>query len=75
DDLVIRLKRSLKDEDVDRLAEEYASLVKSGRIHQRAAYDVETDHLDLPRLCFTHTRYHFGRIRQLIDSINACEPA
>ncbi|MEO0483635.1 MAG: LOG family protein [Planctomycetota bacterium] len=74
DDLIIRLKKPLKDEDVERLGDEFSSLVKTGRMHQRAAYDVEEDHLHLPRLCFTHTRYAYGRVRQLIEAINACDP-
>lgn len=75
DDLVIRLKHRLKNEDVERLGEKYAVLIKAGTMHQRAAYDVETDHLDLPRLCFTHTRRAFGLVRKLIHDINDCDPA
>jgi uncharacterized protein (TIGR00730 family) len=83
DDLVIRIKRPLHQRDIDRLSERFASLIKKpenggltgGKIVLRGAFDVETDHRDLPRLVFTHTRYHFGRIRQLIDAINECEPA
>lgn len=74
DDLVIRLKRPLRDEDVKRLEEEFRPLIKSGGMSLRKAYDVEDDHLDLPRLAFTHTRSRFGLVRQLIDRINECEP-
>ncbi|MFT3684424.1 MAG: TIGR00730 family Rossman fold protein [Phycisphaerales bacterium] len=83
DDLVIRTKRPLQQRDIDALSERFASLIKKpenggttgGRIIQRGPFDVETDHRDLPRLVFTHTRYHYGKIRQLIDAINECEPA
>ena len=83
DDLVIRVKRPLHQRDIDRLSEKFGSLIKKpenggttgGKIILRGAFDVETDHKDLPRLVFTHTRYHYGRIRQLIDAINECEPA
>jgi hypothetical protein len=34
---------------------------------------VETDHLELPRLAFTHTRRNFGLIRVLIDRVNRLE--
>ncbi len=81
DDLVIRLKRPLKQTDVDRLTDEFRILIKPAggqggspaKIVQRGPFEVEDDHLDLPRLSFPHTRYKFGLIRQLIDRINACE--
>jgi uncharacterized protein (TIGR00730 family) len=71
DDLVIRINKRLAEEDIDRLNEEFAVLVKKGRIVQRDAYSQEQDHLDLPRIAFTHTRYKYGLIRALIDRINS----
>lgn len=73
DDLVIRLKKRLKDDDVAKLSGEFAKLIKSGSITQRGPYEVEDDHLDLPRLAFTHTRRDFGLVRALIDKINDLE--
>jgi uncharacterized protein (TIGR00730 family) len=73
DDLVIRLKRPLSPECLDRLNTEFAVLVKHGRIEQRGALEGETDFLDLPRLVFHHTRHKFGLVRRLIDRINECE--
>ena len=73
DDLVIRLKRPISDADVARLEEEFRPLIKSGGMSLRKAYDVEDDHLDLPRLAFTHTRSRFGLVRKLIDRLNECE--
>jgi hypothetical protein len=75
DDMVIRLKRRLTDAEVRGLATRFAKLVKPGGtpMTQRGPLEVEDDHLDLPRLVFTHTRYHYGLIRQLIDAINQCE--
>ena len=82
DDMVIRIKRPLKEKDVDRLTEEFRILIKPegatgspSRIVQRGPFAEETDHLTLPRLSFPHTRYKFGMIRRLIDRINQCEPA
>lgn len=80
DNYVIRLKRPLKQADVDRLSDEFAILIKpangvAGRITQRGPFPVEQDHVDLPRLSFLHTRRGFGLIRKLIDRINECEPA
>jgi uncharacterized protein (TIGR00730 family) len=73
DDLVIRLRRPISDADVRRLEEEFRPIIKTGGMSLRKAYDVEDDHLDLPRLAFTHTRSRFGLVRKLIDRINECE--
>lgn len=75
DDLVLRLKRPLKPADVEALNDEFAPLVREGRMDLRGAHEVETDHLDLPRLVFTHTRRAYGLVRKLIDRINELEPA
>lgn len=71
DDLVIRLKKPLTEAQIDILNTEFAVLIKSGRIHQRGPYEQEHDHLELPRIAFTHTRHKFGMIRALIDRINS----
>lgn len=70
DDLVIRLRGRLRDEDIRTLEDEFKVLIKSGRITQRGPYEQEDDHLDLPRLAFTHTRSKFGLVRAMIDRIN-----
>ena len=75
DDLVIRLNHRLREADIERLNVEFAGLVKTGRIVQCGPYEIEGEHLDLPRLAFTHTRYHYGLIRRLIDRINEFDPA
>ena len=76
DDLVIRIRNRLREEDVQALNDEFAEdLVKDGRIVQRSAYEIEEDHLDLPRICFHHNRRKFGAVRRLIDRINECTPA
>jgi uncharacterized protein (TIGR00730 family) len=79
DDLVIRLKRPLDQRAVDRLSDEFGVLIKkdpatgtAGRMAMRGPFPVESDHLDLPRLVFTHTRHKFGLVRKLIDRINEC---
>ncbi len=74
DDLVIRMNYPISDEDLDAINEEFAPLVRSGKIVQSGPYPEEDDHLDLPRLAFTHTRYHYAVVRLLIDRINQCEP-
>lgn len=75
DDLVIRIKKPLHDGDIDRLNDEFSTLVASGKIVQRGPYDVENEFEELPRIAFTHTRHNIGLIRRLIDRINEFEPA
>lgn len=74
DDLVIRLNHRLRDEDVSLLEHEFGRLIKSGGIVQRGPYEAEDEFLSLPRLAFTHTRSHFGTVRQMIDRINSFDP-
>ena len=44
--------------------------VRRGEIVQCPAYVQEEEHLDLPRIAFTHTRRDYGTVRRLIDRIN-----
>lgn len=71
DTLAIRLCRSLDDAQLKLLNDEFSDLVKTGRIELTSALEGENDHLDLPRLAFTHTRSHYGRLRALIDRVNS----
>ena len=75
DDLVIRLQAPLKPADVERLGHEFADLIASGRLRAVGPYRAERDHLDLPRIAFTHTRRDYGRVRKLIDALNRCPSA
>ncbi len=70
DDLIIRLKKPINPEFLELLNEKYAILVESGKIYISQPYPEETNHLDLPRLAFHHTRKDFGALRALIDDIN-----
>ncbi|MHC4946754.1 MAG: LOG family protein [Planctomycetota bacterium] len=70
DRFVLRLQRPLDDAHLERLNEEFASLVATGRIEQGGPLEGEEDHLELPRLAFVHTRRHFGLLHALIDRIN-----
>lgn len=74
DSLVIRLKARLNDADVQKLETEFAVLIKQGGMVQRGPLDGESDHLNLPRIVFQHTRHKFGLVRKLIDRINECNP-
>jgi uncharacterized protein (TIGR00730 family) len=70
DRLVIRIKKTLTQEQIDDLNRKYSSLVQSGSIEMSPPLPEETDHLELPRLVFHHTRHHFGLLRSLIDHLN-----
>lgn len=72
-DLVLRLNRPLTQATLDRLNLEFAGLAK-GPFVQTDAHPVEANesHIrHLPRLRFCFNRRNFGRLRQLIDAINA----
>ncbi len=71
DDLIIRIQKPLRDEDIKTLNDEFSVLVKKGEIVQCKAYPQERDHLDLPRIAFTHTRHKFGLVKSMIDRINS----
>ncbi len=75
DDLVVRLHRPLRAEDVAKLGEEFRVLIKEGGAMSQVMgpLEGESDHPDLPRLVFRHTRHKFGLIRTLIDRINSFE--
>jgi uncharacterized protein (TIGR00730 family) len=75
DSLVLRVKTAPTDEQMEQLNDEFGSLVKSGRIERSGPLDEESDHLEMPRVVFHHTRYHFGHVRAMIDRINDFAPA
>ena len=73
--LVIRLNSRLTDTQLERLQDEFADiLVPDGRIVLSGAQTEEANetHLhELPRLLIDFNRRDFGRLRLLIDAINA----
>ncbi len=69
--LVLRLLEPLTDEQMKVLNQNHAGLIKTGRMEMSGPLPEETDHLDLPRLVFHHTKSDFGKVRALIDDINA----
>lgn len=70
DTLVMRLLTALSEAQVDQLNQKFSSVVAEGKMRLSGPLLGETDHLELPRLVFTHTRKEFGKLRQLIDEIN-----
>jgi uncharacterized protein (TIGR00730 family) len=74
DRFVMRLTRRLPEAYVRALAAEFGGITTDGVFEQRAAFSVERNEpeiFDLPRLVLRFNRLHFGRLRQLIDRINA----
>jgi hypothetical protein len=71
DTLVLRVHRDLSDAELEQLNDEFAVLVKDGRIERSAPLEAEDDHLNLPRVIFRHTRHNYGLVRRLIDRINS----
>ena len=72
--LVIRLSHAIPDALLKMLEREFRDIIVSGGIEQRPALDEEDDEPEiatLPRLVFHFDRTHFGRLRQLIDRLNA----
>src|SRR6266699_1377293 len=72
--LVIRISYRLSKNAIVDLNKKFADIVESGEIVQDVALRQEKNEpeiWDLPRLIFTPDRNRFGRLRQLIDALNA----
>ncbi len=73
--LIIRLHQDVTDEQVNILNQDYKDiLLPDGAITKSAALEEERDDTEiahLPRLIIDFNREHFGRLRTLIDAINA----
>jgi uncharacterized protein (TIGR00730 family) len=75
DRLVLRLHVEPTEQLLERLNDEFADIVVSGKIEKVAVHRLESDdaHLaELPRLSLNFDRKAVGRLRQMIDVIN-CE--
>jgi uncharacterized protein (TIGR00730 family) len=73
-DLVLRLRQRLPEALLERVRTEFAGILVSGTFEQTAALPAEANdtHLaHMPRLKFRFDRRSLGRLRQLIDLINA----
>src|SRR5262245_34405695 len=71
-DLVLRLKRRLSEGLLERIRQEFAGILVRGTFEQIEPLPAEgNDVPDLPRLRFHFDRRSVGRLRQLIDVINA----
>jgi hypothetical protein len=75
--LVFRLERALSEEIVREINDQFGDLLSKGEFVQREAFKEEADEYrltGLPRLAFHFNRRNYGRLRVLIDKINASEP-
>ncbi len=73
--LVMRLQYSLEPAEITKLNHEFQDLLVDGEFIQTEALSEESDEEDLmslPRLVFRYNRKDAGRLRQLIDRLNAC---
>jgi uncharacterized protein (TIGR00730 family) len=76
--LVYRISKPLTQKALNELNEQFASLLRKGRIVQRGPLPQEQNQPEiahLPRLILIPHRHAFGRYRQLIDAINQAETA
>jgi uncharacterized protein (TIGR00730 family) len=74
DRLVLRMTSALPAGTVEGLNAEFADLLREGRIEASAALPEEANEpgiADLPRLVLPFNRRDFGRLRRLIDAVNA----
>ena len=76
--LVMRLRAEPTDAEIEQLNAEFADIVTKGRIERTKPLAPEVsgrDHLDLSRIAFRFDRMHHGRLRSLIDALNALPSA
>jgi len=73
DRLVLRVRRSPSDEQLDRLNVDFADIVDGGRIHAGPALPEEDEQATAhyPRVYFRFNRRDHGRLRQMVDRLNS----
>ena len=74
--LVLRISSELTPEKLGALSKEFADIIVAGSLEQRSALPEEASEpelADMPRLVFHFNRKHLGRLRQMIDAINATD--
>ena len=71
--LVLRVKVQPDKAELAELNRRFADIVLRGSIRTAGAFPPERDdHPELPRLALRFDRYHYARLRQLIDALNEC---
>ena len=72
--LVLRLQVAPTHKELAQLNRQFADIVVSGSIRLASAFPPErsdNDQLELERVALRFDRFHYGRLRQLIDALNA----
>jgi hypothetical protein len=75
---VLRLRSAPTDAEVDELSDTFGDLLLGGRIERTDPLPPEVsgeDHLDLARLALRFDPRGYGRLRMLIDALNALPSA
>ncbi|MFG0289985.1 MAG: LOG family protein [Rhodopirellula sp. JB044] len=78
DQLVLRLRVPLSEEQLEQIRTDFADIVKKGTYEQREPLPEESGEKELaayPRLVFNFNRRSLGRLRMLINQINGLELA
>ena len=71
--LVLRVQTLPSKAELADLNKRFADIVTRGSIRTTGPFPPErNDHPELPRLAFRFDRFHFSRLRLLIDAINQC---
>jgi uncharacterized protein (TIGR00730 family) len=76
--LVLRIQTAPSKAELADLNHRFSDIVTRGSIRTAAAFPPErssNDHPDLPRLALRFDKWHFARLRMLIDAINHCTGA
>ena len=74
---VLRFTREIPENLIDRLNSEFKDILKSGKIQASPPLEDELkkrEHLDLPRLVFDFNHRTFGRLNEMIHTINSSLP-
>jgi uncharacterized protein (TIGR00730 family) len=71
--LVLRVQTSPSKAELADLNKRFGDIVVRGTIRSAAAFPPErNDHPELPRLALRFDRFHYARLRMLIDAVNQC---
>jgi hypothetical protein len=73
--LVLRLQVAPSRTELADLNKRFSDIVASGTIRGASPFPPErsgNDHLELPRVALRFDKFHFARLRLLIDALNEC---
>jgi uncharacterized protein (TIGR00730 family) len=72
--MIMRLQKELPQATLEKMDNDFADVLASGKFEQMAALPEENTEAEishLPRLVFQPHKRNFGRLRQIIDAVNA----